>query len=151
MKAKPESLEQLIWELRRVFRELSEAASRELEPLGIHASERAFLEFLAMQDHPISLSALARKYSVSRQHIQQTLRRLPHPEWVEEITDPGDARTLLLQLSPKGRAFWTKVRDKDRAVLRRLAARFSENQIVGATEVIRQLRRELNAKETSHE
>ena len=143
MKSRDSALEQLIGELRRAFRELAEAADQQLRPLGIHASERAFLEFLAREQEPISLSQLARKYSVSRQHIQQTLRRLPHPEWVEEIEDPGDERTVLLRLSPKGRAAWEKIRVADRVFLDRLARRFPTEQLSAATGTIQQLRVEL--------
>jgi len=56
MKLRAELLEQLVWELRRVFRELAAAADRELQTFGIQARERAFLEFLAREREPISLS-----------------------------------------------------------------------------------------------
>jgi DNA-binding MarR family transcriptional regulator len=143
MKAHEESLEQLIWQLRRAFRELTAAADRELHALGIQAGDRALLEFLAREMEPISLSDLAKKYSVSRQHIHQTLRRLPHPEWVEETPDPNDRRTVLLSLSPKGQSFWNKIRDSDRAFLKQLAKCFSEHRMAATATFLKQLRREL--------
>lgn len=152
MQARVESLELLIRELRRSFRELAAAADRELEPMGMQARDRAFLEFLAKETRPISLSDLARKYAVSRQHIHQTLRRLPHPEWVEEVADPADRRAVLLRLSGEGRAQWEKIRDVDRAFLNRLAGRLWEERVRVATDVLRQLRRELlPGKETANE
>jgi DNA-binding MarR family transcriptional regulator len=138
-----EPLEQLIWELRRAFRELTAAADRELRVLGMQTRDRAFLEFLAGETDPISLSDLARKYAVSRQHIHQTLRRLPHPEWVEEVPDSTDRRAVRLRLSRKGRAIWDKVRVVDRAFLERLGERLSQEHIVAATDLLRHLRREL--------
>lgn len=144
MKARADSLEQLIWELRRLFRELAATADREFKRLGIQGADRAFLEFLAKETTPISLSDLAKKYSVSRQHIHQTLRRLPHPEWIEETPDPADRRAVLLCLSRKGRANWKKVRDVDRAFLRRLAERVSQERVVAATALLGQLRNELS-------
>jgi DNA-binding MarR family transcriptional regulator len=143
MKARLQCLEQLIWELRRAFRELTAAADHELQLLGIEARDRAFLEFLARESEPISLSDLARKYSVSRQHIHQTLRRLPHPEWVEEIPDSADRRAIRLRLSRQGRACWDKVRVVDRALLERLGKRLSQERVVAATDLLRHLRREL--------
>ena len=143
MKVRPESLEQLIWELRRAFRELAAAADRELQVLGIQARDRAFLEFLARETEPISLSELARKHAVSRQHIHQTLRRLPHPEWVEEIPDSTDQRVLRLRLSRKGRAYWDKIRVVDRAFLERLGERLPQERVVAATDLLRHLRRDL--------
>lgn len=144
MKARSESLEGLIWELRRVFRELTVAADRELQVLGIQAGDRAFLEFLARETKPISLSDLARKYSVSRQYIHQTLRRLPNPEWADKVPDSADGRTVLLCLSRKGRAQWHKIRDIDRAFLSKLAGRLSQERLTVAIDLLRQLRRELS-------
>ncbi len=113
-------LELLLWETRRLFRALALAADEALTPLGINASDRALLEFLARERAPISLSALARKRSVTRQHIHQTLARLPHSGWIVRQPDPEDARSVRLSLSRSGRAFWKKVRAADRVFLRRL-------------------------------
>lgn len=152
MKSQPESLEQLIWELRRAFRELSAAADQELQALEIQTADRAFLEFLAKETEPVSLSDLAKKYSVSRQHIHQTLRRLSNPAWVEEIPDAADRRSVRLRLSREGRACWKRVRVIDRTFLHRLARRLPEERIVIATDLLRQLRRELSIEmEAAHE
>lgn len=153
MKRRKDVLEQMIWELRRAFRELAAAADANLHPLGIQASERAFLEFLAREAVPVSLSHLARKHSVSRQHIQQMLRRLNHPEWIEEIADENDKRTILLRLSPAGQSIWKKIRAADHEALERLARQLSSKEIQLATGTIRRLRQELkNMKEEySHE
>jgi DNA-binding MarR family transcriptional regulator len=101
--------------------------------------------FLARETEPISLSELARKYSVSRQHIHQTLRALPHPEWVDEIPDAADGRTVLLRLSRKGRAHWNRIREVDRAFLGKLAGRLSRERVEAATDLLRQLRREITS------
>jgi DNA-binding MarR family transcriptional regulator len=143
MKTRPESLEELIWEIRRAFRELTVAADRELRALAIEAGDRAFLEFLARETEAVSLSELARKYSVSRQHIHQTLRRLPHPEWVEEIADSADRRIVRLQLSEQGRACWERIRAVDRAFLSLLAGRLPQERVEEAAGLLRQLRREI--------
>ena len=105
MDARSRLLETLTWELRRAFRDLAAAGDRALESLGIRTRDRALLEFLARESAPISLSELARKRSVSRQHIHQSLRRLSRPEWVHQRRDPIDHRNVLLSLSREGRAF----------------------------------------------
>ncbi len=145
MKSKAESLEKLIWQMRRAFRELTAAADCELQELGIRAGDRALLEFLAREAQPISLSDLARKYSLSRQHIHQTLRHLPHPGWVEETENPNDRRAVLLSLSRRGRRFWERIREADAALLTQLAARLSEDRVTAATVLLKQLRAELRA------
>jgi DNA-binding MarR family transcriptional regulator len=143
VKARAESLELLVWELRRTFRELAAAADRELQKIGIQAGDRAFLEFLTRETEPVSLSDLARKYSVTRQHIHQTLRRLPNPEWVDQVRDAGDGRTVLVRLSRKGRAAWNRIRDLDHAFLSRLAGRLSQESVSAAADLLRQIRHEL--------
>ena len=141
--SRTEALAELIWELRRAFRDLAAAAGRELQTLDLSPADRAFLEFLAREQEPVSLSDLARKHSVSRQHIHQTWRRLSHPEWVEEIPDSADRRSVRLRLSKAGRAGWKRIQAVDQAFLRRLARRLPPERVGDATGLLRQLRREL--------
>src|SRR5215831_9621453 len=100
-----QAIEELIWQVRRLFRELAQASDRALAPLGMTAAERALLEFLAREEAPIPLSEIARKRAVSRQHIHQTLRRLD-PKWLDRFDDPVDARSVSVALSKEGRAWW---------------------------------------------
>ena len=141
-------LEELLWENRRLFRALAAAADEALEPLGIQASERALLEFLARERKPVSLSELARKRAVSRQHIHQSLNRLRNPEWVERAPDPADARSLLLSLTDEGRAFWNEIRAIDRKILQRISRRLDRAGIASAARTLRRIR-EIVEGETS--
>src|SRR4051812_48472566 len=109
----PDVVEELVWETRRLFRALSATADEALKPLHITASERALIEFLAREPRPISLAELARKRSVSRQHIHQSLHKLRNPAWIEKRPDPHDARSVLLQLTTQGRALWKQIRAID--------------------------------------
>jgi MarR family transcriptional regulator for hemolysin len=140
----PAALESLIWETRRLFRALSVAADHLLEPLGISASDRALIEFLARETEPISLAELARKRSVSRQHIHQSLARLRNPAWIEKTTDPNDARSLQLRLTDEGHRLWGEIRAIDKAFLRRLARQVD---IAGAQQAANFLHRVRNAVE----
>src|SRR6476620_11149649 len=103
------AIEDLIWEIRRLFRELGQAADQALAPLGVTAAERALLEFLAKDEAPVTLSDIARKRAVSRQHVHQTLARL-NPRWIDRSEDPRDARSVALSLSKEGRALWKQIR-----------------------------------------
>jgi DNA-binding MarR family transcriptional regulator len=143
MNASAELLEALCWELRRSFRDLLQAAELELAPLGITASDRAILEFLARETAPVSLSELARKTSVSRQHIHQSIRRLPDPGWVESVASPDDHRIVLLRLTREGRAFWKKVRAVDQRFFAPFARRFRSEELRSAVSALQKLRGEL--------
>lgn len=140
MAASPRRIEALCWELRRACRDLAAAADEAMAPLGIQASERALLELLVREPAPISLSALARKARVSRQHVQQTLARLPDPSWVEHLQDPVDRRAVRIRLSRRGRAMWKRVRTVDAAFFGRLAPAFGAGEVATSLRVLSKLR-----------
>lgn len=137
-------IEELIWEVRRLFRELAQLADEVLSPLGVTAAERALLEFLAREQAPVSLAEIARKRAVSRQHIHQTLARLD-PRWVIRADDPADGRSLGLNLSEDGRAFWERIRAVDIESLQRIEERLDKTSLRSATETLRHLRDALDA------
>jgi DNA-binding MarR family transcriptional regulator len=137
----------LTWELRRAFRELALAGDRELKPMGISVRDRALLEFLVKAETPISLSELARSWSVSRQYVHQTLRGLADPNWVREQPDPANRRSVLLSLSQAGKDFWTKVEVSNNAFFTSLACGFKAEELQAAITTIRKLRANINEKE----
>src|SRR5690349_10265678 len=127
-----QDVEELIWETRRLFQALARAADEALKPLGIKASERALIEFLAKESQPISLAELARKRSVSRQHIHQSLGRLKNPGLIARTPDPNDARSVLLRLTDEGRSLWKEIRKIDHAFLKKLAHRTDARRVQAA-------------------
>lgn len=131
--------EDLIWEVRRLFRELGQAADAAMAPLGITAAERAFLEFLAKEKEPITLSAIARKRSVSRQHVHQTLSRL-NQQWIERSPDSSDARSISLSLTARGREFWRRIRVTDGQLLDRIDGVLKAKEARAATATLRRVR-----------
>ena len=137
-------MEEMIWEVRRLFRELAQAADTALEPLGVTAAMRALLEFLAREEAPATISEIARKRSVSRQHIHQTLSRLDR-RWVVRSEDPDDARSVALSLSKEGRAFWNRIREVDAVLLRRVTARTDEKEVRAAAATLRKVREALKS------
>lgn len=141
-----QATENLVWEVRRLFRELGQAADAALAPLGITAAERAFLEFLVKEREPISISELARKRSVSRQHVHQTLSRL-NQEWIARSTDPSDARSVSLSLTSKGRAFWNRIRVADGELIDRLERYLPAKEARAATATLRKVRDALKSQQ----
>jgi DNA-binding MarR family transcriptional regulator len=141
-----DAVEDLTWETRRLFRALAAAADEALQPLNITAGERALIEFLAREPEPISLAELARKRSVSRQHIHQSLRRLRRPGWIEKRADPHDARSVLLQLTKEGRSLWKQIRAVDRALLRRIAQHVDAGRARSAAQTLREMREVLKER-----
>lgn len=138
--------EDLVWEVRRLFRDLGQAADAALAPLGITAAERAFLEFLAKEKEPITLSEIARKRAVSRQHVHQTLSRI-NQEWIDRSADPSDARSVRLSLSAEGRDFWGRIRVVDGQLLERLAQILPSKEARAATATLRKVREALRSQQ----
>ena len=133
------ALERLISQVRRAFRELAAAAEGAWADLGLNAGDRAHLEHLAAAAGPRTLSALAREATVSRQHIQQGLRRLD-PALLVMGEDPADRRAVTVTLSPAGWALWQRVRERDAQVLGRLAMGLDSEQLVAAAGVLEEVR-----------
>jgi DNA-binding MarR family transcriptional regulator len=138
--------EDLVWEVRRLFRELGQAADAVLAPLGVTAAERALLEFLSKEREPITPSEIARKRSVSRQHIHQTLSRLDQ-EWIDRSADSSDARAISLSLSGKGRRFWSRIRVADGELLERIEKVLPAREARSATATLRKIREALSSRQ----
>jgi DNA-binding MarR family transcriptional regulator len=110
------------------------------------------LEFLAREDRPVSMVALARTYAVSRQHIHQSLRRYPMDGLIDEFADQEDRRSVLIALNGKGRALWQRVQALDEGFFASLASGFTQEEIQQAHQVLRKLRATLFArKEPTHD
>ena len=144
------AVDELIWEVRRLFREAAQAADTALAPLGVTAAERALLEFLAKEESPVSLSDIARNRSVSRQHIHQTLSRLD-PRWVNRYDDPRDARSVVLSLSTEGRALWNRVRVVEGRLLYRVDRQLDQRKVRAATATLRRVREALESAQEGKE
>jgi predicted DNA-binding transcriptional regulator len=54
---------------------MGDAANRYLADLGITAAERAIMEFL-IRDQKLTVPDIAKRYKVSRQHVQVTVNSL---------------------------------------------------------------------------
>jgi DNA-binding MarR family transcriptional regulator len=140
-----DAVESLIWEMRRLFRAVTVAAEEALKPLGITASDRALIEFLARERAPISLAELARKRSVSRQHIHQSLARLRDPRWIDRTPDPRDARSVRLRLTQEGRSLWKEIKRVDRIELAKIARHIDPWRVRTATETLHEIRQVIEA------
>lgn len=137
-------IEEMMWEVRRLFREMGQAADFALAPLGMTAAMRALLEFLAREKVPVTISDIARKQAVSRQHVHQTLSRLDR-RWVNRSSDPHDARSVSLSLSEDGRAVWNQIRAVDGELAQRIMVQLSGKEIRAATATLRKVRNALKS------
>jgi len=103
----------IVWLVRRLFRAMADQANDYLTDLGVTAAERAVLEFLYPEQR-LTVPEIARRYQVSRQHVQVTVNQLMAYGLVAARPNPAHQRSVLLTLSPKGRRCFEQIAALDR-------------------------------------
>lgn len=111
----------MTWLVRRLFRALAETADGYLQAFGLTAAERAVLEFLD-NDGALTVPAIARRYQVSRQHVQVTANGLLARGLIVARDNPRHKRSPLYALSDTGRATFASIRAHESRLLDSLFA-----------------------------
>jgi DNA-binding MarR family transcriptional regulator len=105
----PNTHYEVTWLIRRLFRAMAEVADGYLSAHGLSAADRAVLEFL-YPDAALSVPGIARRYQVSRQHIQVTVNGLLQDGFLETRPNPRHKRSSLIALTRIGRDMFAKIR-----------------------------------------
>jgi len=136
------------WLVRRLFRALADTADSYLEDAGLTAADRAVMEFLE-NDGALTVPDIARRYRVSRQHIQVTVNGLLERGLVVAGENPNHKRSPLLSLTATGRATYADIRAGESRLLDSL---FADIEIADVETTGRTLSALLSnlAKENSH-
>ncbi len=113
------------WLIRRLFRAMAEKADSYLRDSGITAADRAVMEFL-YPDHALTVPDIARRYQVSRQHVQVTVNRLLEDGLLTSRDNPQHKRSPLLQLSDLGSDSFEEIRRNESKLIEEL---FSDIEI----------------------
>lgn len=116
---------QIVWLVRRLFRALGQASDELLRPRGISAADRAVMEFL-YPEGALSVPEIARKYSVSRQHVQVTVNSLIRKNLATTMENPKHKRSPLVCLTKQGRDLFASVLERDRQAVDALFAQLPE-------------------------
>jgi DNA-binding MarR family transcriptional regulator len=112
---------QITWLTRRLFRAMADKADSYLKPLGITAADRAILEFL-YPDKALTVPEIARRYNVSRQHVQVTVNPLLEEGLLRQRPNPAHKRSPHIMLTAAGRKLFDKVRSRDQRAIEELFA-----------------------------
>ena len=97
------------WLVRRLFRAMANKADAYLHDLDLTAADRAVMEFL-FPDAQLTVPDIARRYQVSRQHVQVTVNRLLDRGLLRSGDNPSHRRSPLIRLSGAGRSAFTEIR-----------------------------------------
>jgi DNA-binding MarR family transcriptional regulator len=110
---------EIIWLIRRTFRAMGVKADEYLADADLSVADRAVLEFL----HPqleLSVPEIARRYDVSRQHVQVTVNALVTKGLLRSVENPKHKRSRLMRLSGLGRDTFEEIRRNESAVVDRI-------------------------------
>lgn len=99
---------QITWLIRRLFRGMGQVANDRLAEKGITAADRAVMEFL-YPDNELSVPEIAKRYSVSRQHVQVTVNGLLELKLLLGKKNPRHKRSPLMVLSKKGKNLFENI------------------------------------------
>ena len=136
------------WLVRRLVRAMAEHADDHLGPAGLSAVDRAVMEFL-YPDARLTVPAIARRYRVSRQHVQATANRLLEGGLLHGIDNPRHKRSPLLRLSARGRDLFAGIRRDESDVLDELFADVEIADVATTKRTLENLLNKLTAAEAS--
>ena len=97
------------WLVRRLFRAMANKADAYLHDLDLTAADRAVMEFL-FPDAQLTVPDIARRYQVSRQHVQVTVNRLLDRGLHRSGDNPSHRRSPVIHLSGAGRSAFAEIR-----------------------------------------
>lgn len=109
----------VIWLVRRLFRAMTEQADAYLKDSDLTAADRAVMEFL-YPDRELTVPDIARRYQVSRQHIQVTANGLLRSGLLRRSNNPNHKRSPLLRLSDLGCKTFSEIRRNESTLLDQL-------------------------------
>lgn len=98
---------------------MADAANVYLEEFGSGAAERAIMEFL-IKDEKLTVPEIAKRYKVSRQHVQVTVNGLLDKKLVATVTNPDHRRSPYLRLTPNGKKLFAKITAQDERLLNKV-------------------------------
>lgn len=119
---------EVTWLIRRLFRAMAAQADDYLADTGLSAADRAVMEFLYPNEQ-LSVPDLARRYDVSRQHIQVTVNGLVSKGLVRSVPNPQHKRSRLIRLSSLGRDSFEEIRRDETAVVQHLFDGISDDAL----------------------
>jgi DNA-binding MarR family transcriptional regulator len=139
---------QVIWLVRRLFRAMGQAADEYLKADGITAADRAVMEFL-YPDECLSVPAIARRYSVSRQHVQATVNGLLGKSLLEASPNPRHKRSPLIALTDHGRRLFARVREREAGFVDAMFAGIPDADIGATASTLAAMRSNLGSEKTN--
>ena len=116
-----DAVKEVVRETRALFQALRALADATHADLGVNASMRAIMEFLA-QNGPQTVPSMAQAKTVSRQHIQTIAGELARRGLAGLQPNPQHKRSSLVALTKQGEAVFAAISQREAGLLAELAA-----------------------------
>ncbi len=139
------AIDRFSFEVALLFFRMRVAATQYIGQGRHSAGRRSILRNLA--DGPQTVPAMARRRSVSRQHIQKLVDSLCAAGLAGTRANPSDARSRLVVLSRRGKALLQELGARELELFSRLAAGIPLQDLDRATRLVQELRARLESRD----
>lgn len=136
--SKADKLYGVIRQIRLGFNQLKALGDALHQDLGITASMRAVMESLA-EDGEQTVPQIARRKSVSRQHIQVNVDALLKVSIVVLRNNPAHRRSPVVAMTKQGQSAFKEMRRREKGILNSLAKEFAVNELEQTLNVLARL------------
>jgi len=133
---------EVTWLIRRLFRAMGARADDYLADADLSAADRAVMEFLYPQ-HELSVPEIARRYDVSRQHVQVTVNALLVKGLLRSVDNPKHKRSRLIRLSSLGRDSFDEIRRNESVIVEQIFDDVSDEALEATRETLKGLLKKL--------
>jgi DNA-binding MarR family transcriptional regulator len=113
----------------RAFRRLRKGSAKELAPFGLTFSQSRALRVLAHEDGPMRVGELATRLEIVPRSATAMADILEEAGLAVREADPSDRRSVLVALTPEGRALHSRMREARRASAAALFGRLDAAQL----------------------
>jgi DNA-binding MarR family transcriptional regulator len=131
MTANPNQIEAVTSAVRGLFHRLRAFGDRLHADLGITTAMRGVMESLA-RSGPMTVPQMARQRPVSRQHIQMLVNQLTEAGLCTALPNPEHKRSVLIDLTGKGREVFEEIRRREAAAITELFGDIAPNDLAAA-------------------
>jgi DNA-binding MarR family transcriptional regulator len=139
------AVDRFTFEVALLFFRMRTAATQYLGQGRHSTGRRSILKNLA--EGPQTVPAMARRRSVSRQHIQKLVDTLRADGLVRTRPHPTDRRSRLVVLAPRGAAFLEELRTREVELFAQLAGGLPLERLEQATQTVQEVRTRLESGE----
>jgi DNA-binding MarR family transcriptional regulator len=126
---------EVTWLVRRLFRAMGAKADEYLASANLSAAERAVMEFL-YPNQEMSVPDIARRYKVSRQHVQVTVNGLLAKGLLRSVDNPQHKRSHLSRLSGRGRQRFDEIRRHELTLIEQVFADIPDSALATTHETL---------------